>query len=57
MKRAFNSGARLAIVLETEPEQLLETVKIRHLDDSGDSVSIEIANCGDKLAEFLSISE
>ena len=57
MRRAFNSGARLAIVLETEPEQLLETVKIRHLDDSGDSVSIEIANCGDKLAEFLSISE
>ena len=57
MKRAFNSGARLAIVLETELGQPLETVKIRHLNDSGDSVSVEIANCGEKLAEFLSISE
>lgn len=57
MKRAFNSGARLAIVLETELGQSLETVKIRHLNDSGDSVSVEIANCGEKLAEFLSISE
>ena len=57
MKRAFNSGARLAIVLETAAEQLLETVKIRYLDDSGDSVIVEIANCGDKLAEILSISE
>jgi len=57
MKRAFNSGARLAIVLDTESEQPLETVKIRQLNDSGDSVSVEIANCSDKLAEFLSISE
>jgi len=57
MKRAFNSGARLAIVLETESGQPLETVKIRHLNDSGDSISVEIANCGEKLAEFLSISE
>lgn len=57
MKRAFNSGARLAIVLETEADQPLETVKIRHLDDSGDSVSVEIAKCGDNLAEILSISE
>lgn len=57
MKRAFNSGARLALVLETEAEQPLETVKIRHLDDSADSVSVEIANCGDKLAEILSNSE
>jgi len=57
MKRAFNSGARLAIVLETESDQPLKAVKIRHLDDSGDSVSVEIAKCGDKLAEILSISE
>lgn len=56
MKRAFNSGARLAVVLETEADQPLETVKIRHLDDSGDSLSVEIAACGDKLAEILSIS-
>jgi len=57
MKRAFNSGARLAIVLETEADQPLKAVKIRHLDDSGESVSVEMAACGDKLAEILSISE
>ena len=57
MKRAFSSGARLAIVLETELEQPLETVKIRYLNDSGGSVSVELANCGDKLAEILSLSE
>lgn len=56
MKRAFNSGARIAIVLETETDQPLETVKIRHLDDSGDSLNVEIGHCGDKLAEILSIS-
>ena len=57
MKRAFKSGARLAIVLETVSGQSLETVIIRHLNDSGESVSVEIANCGEKLAEFLGISE
>lgn len=57
MKRAFNSGARLAIVLETEADQPLESVKIRHLDDSGDTVSVELAKCGDNLAEILNISE
>jgi len=44
-------------VLETELEQPLETVKIRYLNDSGGSVSVELANCGDKLAEILSLSE
>lgn len=57
MKRAFNSGAQLAIVLETEGDQPLTQVKIRHLNDSGESLSVEIAACGDKLAEILSISE
>lgn len=57
MKRAFNSGAALAIVLETEDDQPPSTVKIRQLDDSGETLSIEIAQCGDKLAEILSISE
>ena len=57
IKRAFNSGARLAIVLEAESEQALETVKIRHLDGSVEPLSVEIAACGDKLAEILSISE
>lgn len=57
MKRAFNSGARLAIVLESEPDKPLSSVKIRHLNDSGESLSVEISSCGDKLAEILSISE
>ena len=56
MKRAFNSGARVAIVLETEANEPLTAVKIRQLDDSGDSHSVELAQCGAKLAEILSIS-
>jgi histidyl-tRNA synthetase len=57
LKRAYNSGAQLAIVLETEAGQPVNSVKIRQLDDSGDFVSVELADCGNKLAEILSISE
>ncbi|NQV68789.1 MAG: histidine--tRNA ligase [Pseudohongiella sp.] len=55
LKRAFNSGARLAVIIEGDGEEPVATVKIRHLDDSGESVSVEIADTGDKLAEILDI--
>lgn len=55
MKRAFNSGARVAIVIESEGDEPVEIVKIRRLDDSGESVNVEIANTSNKLAEFLEI--
>lgn len=56
LKRAYNSGAQVAIVLESEPSQPLETVKIRRLDDSGEFISVELINTAEKLAEFLNIS-
>lgn len=52
MKRAFNSGARLAIVLESGAE----SVKIRHLDDSAESVSVNIDEVLQKVGEILGIS-
>lgn len=56
LKRAYNSGARVAIVLESEQNLPQKTVKIRRLDDSGEVVSVELAVTGDKLAEILGIS-
>jgi len=56
LKRAFNSGAKVAIVLEAEPDQPLQSVKIRRLDESGEFINVDLANTGDMLAEFLSIS-
>ena len=55
LKRAFNSGARLAVVLERdEPgKELLGNVKIRRLDDSAESETVEITEIIPKLAEFL----
>lgn len=55
LKRAFNSGARVAVIIESEGDEPVETAKIRILDDSGESVSVEIANTGDKLAEYFDI--
>lgn len=58
LKRAFNSGARLAIVLERdEPgKELLRSVKIRRLDDSGESETVQISAIIPKLTEYLEIS-
>ncbi len=56
LKRAYNSGAQLAIVLESEPDQTLQTVKIRRLDDSGEFVTVELGSTSNKLAEILNIS-
>lgn len=52
MKRAFNSGARMAIVLESGAE----SVKIRLLDDSTESVSVNIDEVELKVGEILGIS-
>lgn len=58
LKRAFASGARLALVLEaTEPgaRQVIE-VKLRRLDDTGESLTIPVDTAVAKVGEFLSIS-
>ena len=55
LKRAFNSGARLAVILEREDtgSNDLKNAKIRRLEDSKESETVEIANILPKLGEFL----
>ena len=55
LKRAFNSGARLAVILEREDtgSNDLKNAKIRRLENSTESETVEIANILPKLGEFL----
>ncbi len=55
LKRAFNSGARLAVILEREDtgSNDLKNAKIRRLENSKESETVEIANMRPKLGEFL----
>lgn len=58
LKRAFNSGARLAMILEREDDGTdpLEVVKIRQLDDSGESGTMDIEEAISQVGEILGIS-
>ena len=59
MKRAFSSGARVAVVLERDSEAdgpLMEG-KIRSLDDGTDSSVTEIGNIPEKIGKFFGNSE
>jgi histidyl-tRNA synthetase len=58
LKRAFNSGAGLAVIMEREgdAETPLAEVKIRTLDDAGVSTTVAIGRCIEKVGEFLGIS-
>ena len=58
LKRAFNSGAGLAVILEQEDdaETPLAEVKIRSLDDAGVSTTVAIGDSIEKVGEFLGIS-
>ena len=55
LKRAFNSGAQLAVILEREDtgSNDLKNAKIRRLEDSNEFETVEIANILPKLGEFL----
>ena len=55
LKRAFNSGARLAVILEREDtgSNDLKNAKIRRLEDSNEFETVGIANILPKLGEFL----
>lgn len=54
-KRAFNSGARVAVILERNEEEThpLKVAKIRLLNDEGVSESVKIDAVISKVAEFL----
>lgn len=55
LKRAFGSGAKIAVILEREEEcvSALQTAKIRRLDNSSESETHEITEIPTKVAEFL----
>ena len=55
MKRAFNSGAKLAVILERDNVSAtdLQNARIRRLDDSADAETHEIAAIPAKVAEIL----
>ena len=60
LKKAFSSGARLAVVLEREDtgSDDLKNIKIRRLlENSAVSETVEITNILPKLGEFLQNSD
>jgi histidyl-tRNA synthetase len=59
MKRAYNSGARVAVVLERDGEATgpLMEGKIRSLDDGAESIVTEIDNIPEKIGKFFGNSE
>jgi histidyl-tRNA synthetase len=56
MKRAFASGAQLAVILE-ETDSSSAQLKLRMLDDSNRSEIIDVDQIGSKLEEFIVISK
>ncbi|MEX2470364.1 MAG: histidine--tRNA ligase [Pseudohongiellaceae bacterium] len=58
VKRAFNAGARLALVLEQEDGSGVEVerVKLRTLDEAADTVELPVAEITARVAELLSIT-
>ena len=58
LKRAFASGARLAVILEgANPETTQVTeVKLRRLDDTGEALTAAVDTAIARVGEFLSIS-
>ena len=58
LKRAFASGARLAVILEAADPGATQVaeVKLRRLDDSGDTVTSSPGSAAAKVGEFLGIS-
>ena len=56
LKKAYSSGARLAVILEDDSsEGKVDHAKIRRLDDSGESRVVKISNISEELRDFLGI--
>ena len=57
LKRAYSSGARLALILEREDSATgpLTSAKIRRLDDAAESVTVNLPNAIEKIGAVLGI--
>lgn len=55
LKRAFNSGARIAVILERDQQQSgpVQCAKIRVLDDTGESQVVDIMEVSESLHDFF----
>ena len=58
MKKAYSSGADVAVILEEEScDGKLINAKIRRLDDSNESKIVKISDISKELRDFLKISD
>jgi len=53
LKKAYNSGARLAVIVDPLPETGDQTVRLRQLDDTGHSETITVAGLAEALKRAL----
>ena len=56
IKRAFNAGAKLALIPEQAESGTPQAVKLRQLDDEGNTETVEIADLLPKIRELLQFS-
>ena len=55
LKRAFSAGASAAVILErdADSDSAPSSAKIRRLDDSGETETVELSQIAENLAKFL----
>jgi len=54
LKKAYNSGARLAVIVDPVPESGEHTLRLRHLDDQGHTETVPVTALAGALAKALS---
>lgn len=54
LKKAYNSSARIAVIVDPVPESGEQVVRLRHLDDEGRTDTVAVSAVAGKLAAVLS---
>ena len=57
VKRAFNAGARVAVVLEQEGSEVPGSARVRQLDKDGDTATVALTDLAAHLGELLGNSK
>lgn len=53
LKKAYNSGARVAVIVDPVPGIGEQTVRLRHLDDEGSTETVKVADIATALTHVL----
>ncbi|MEX0740918.1 MAG: histidine--tRNA ligase [Pseudohongiella sp.] len=53
LKKAYNSGARVAVIVDTPPDTGEQTVRVRQLDEEGSSEAVTLQNLDAALLKAL----